>query len=109
MKKLLVLVLVIGFALCNVTYSEVSASDRINNEVKDEEGEKQHNWKKTGSEFEMIPADTHEYTVWHNFIKKKRKCDITYKVMTEVWYCEIHHHTKTEVSLEETIHSHEHS
>ncbi len=68
-----------------------------------------HQWKKTSSEFEMIHADTHEYTVWHNFIKKTRKCDITHRMKTDVWYCDLHKHTRSEVSLEETIHSNRHS
>ncbi|MDC3416582.1 hypothetical protein [Aquibacillus salsiterrae] len=68
-----------------------------------------HTWKKTSSDFEMIHAKTHEYTVWHNFIKKTRKCDVTYKIRTDVWFCDLHDHTKSAVSLEETIHSEKHS
>ncbi len=68
-----------------------------------------HQWVKMGTEFAVIPVDTHEFTIWHNFVKKKRNCEITHKVKTVVWYCELHHHTKSETLLEETIHSKQHN
>lgn len=68
-----------------------------------------HNWKKTSTEIKVIDAGTHEYSVFHNFIKKTRKCDISHKVKTEVWFCDLHNHTKSEISLDETVHSYEHS
>ncbi|MDL4842208.1 hypothetical protein [Aquibacillus rhizosphaerae] len=67
-----------------------------------------HNWAKTSSELKMVHDDSHQYDVWHNFIKKSVTCDITHKIKTEIWYCDLHNHTKSEVSLEETIHSHKH-
>ncbi|WP_138415196.1 hypothetical protein [Aquibacillus sediminis] len=73
-----------------------------------ETDESNHNWKKTSSQLEMVHEDTHEYTAWHNFVKRTFKCDITHKIRTDVWYCDIHDHTKSDVSLEETIHSRDH-
>ncbi|MRH41812.1 hypothetical protein GH741_03890 [Aquibacillus halophilus] len=112
------LVLLMSFAIaCAVSMSTVEAKHAdLDEESKITVYEKErqlnktpHNWKKTSSQFEMVHADTHEYTVWHNFIKKTRKCDITHRMKTDVWYCEFHNHTKSETSLEETIHSNRHS
>ena len=75
-------------------------------ETKEEE---KHNWRKTSSEVRVVEGDSHEYTVRHNFVKRKRTCDITHKIKTDVWYCDIHDHTKSKISLEETIHSRKHS
>ncbi|WP_051382045.1 MULTISPECIES: hypothetical protein [Sediminibacillus] len=74
-----------------------------------EESSVEHNWERMDTEYEIVPVDTHTYTVWRNFIRKTRKCDISHRIKTDVWYCDLHHHTRSSSSIDEIIHSEEHS
>ncbi|SDJ76695.1 hypothetical protein [Sediminibacillus albus] len=68
-----------------------------------------HKWEKMKPQYDTVKVDTHTYTLWRNFLKKTRNCDISHKLRTDIWYCEIHNHTKVETSIEEIIHSEKHS
>ncbi|WP_053219894.1 hypothetical protein [Virgibacillus senegalensis] len=74
-----------------------------------EESGGEHNWERMDTEYETIPIDTHTYTVWRNFIRKTRECEISHRVKTDVWYCDLHHHTRSASTIEEVIHSERHS
>ena len=71
------------------------------------EGE-QHNWQEYSTHYETVEAGSHEYTYWKNFIERTRTCNISYKLKSVVYYCDVHDHTDSEIHLEETIHSHDH-
>ncbi|WP_074597583.1 hypothetical protein [Sediminibacillus halophilus] len=74
-----------------------------------EESTEEHNWERMDTEYEVVPVDTHTYTVWRNFIRHTRKCDISHRIKTDVWYCDLHHHTRSSSTIEEIIHSEKHS
>ncbi|MCT2534256.1 hypothetical protein NC661_09995 [Aquibacillus koreensis] len=107
MKKLLTFTFILAVIMFQ-TDSLEAVKENTENDVMKEEISNNHKWKQTSSEMKMVHADSHDYDVWRNFIKKTVTCDITHKIKTEVWYCELHNHTKSEVSLEETIHSYKH-
>lgn len=73
-----------------------------------EEGTEAHNWQEYSTHYEIIEAGSHEYTYWKNFIERTRTCDISHKMKSVVYYCDVHGHTDSEIYLDETIHSHEH-
>ncbi|WP_373893514.1 hypothetical protein ACUL41_04980 [Virgibacillus natechei] len=69
----------------------------------------EHNWQESSTDYNTIPTGSHEYTYWKNFIRETRTCEISQRVKTVVYYCDIHDHTKSETHVEETIHSGKHS
>ncbi|WP_139223995.1 hypothetical protein [Lentibacillus halodurans] len=78
-------------------------------EAKPNEGEtKQHNWQEYSTHYETVDAGSHEYTYWKNFIERTRTCDISHKLKSVVYYCDLHDHTDSQIFLEETIHSEKH-
>ncbi|WP_222599291.1 hypothetical protein [Aquibacillus kalidii] len=95
-------------AIALLVPSQDTFAKKVSTDGDEQEVRVEHNWKRMSSEFKLVHTDTHDYTVWHNFIKKTRKCDISHRMKTEVWYCDLHNHAKSEVSFEETIHSHQH-
>ncbi|MFD1037494.1 hypothetical protein ACFQ3N_03520 [Virgibacillus byunsanensis] len=68
----------------------------------------QHNWLEFSTGYETIETDSHEYTYWKNFMRHTRTCDISHKIKTVVYYCDLHNHTNSKSFLEETIHSFRH-
>ncbi|MFC3041876.1 hypothetical protein ACFOGI_16700 [Virgibacillus xinjiangensis] len=78
-------------------------------QAKVEEGEElSHNWEESSTSEDIIHADSHEYTYWKNFLRVTRTCDISHRVTTTVYYCDVHDHTKSETNLEEVMHSGKH-
>ncbi|GAB3053020.1 hypothetical protein GCM10027286_15610 [Virgibacillus ainsalahensis] len=102
MRILLVILCVV--TLCFGMNSQVTVAA----DIEDETGER-HNWKESSTSFETIPVDTHEYTYWKNFLRVTRTCEISHKVKTVVYYCDLHDHTKSQTQMEEIIHSGKHN
>ncbi|MBP1971288.1 hypothetical protein J2Z83_003427 [Virgibacillus natechei] len=71
--------------------------------------ETQHNWEEYSTDTEIIHTGSHEYTYWKNFGRESRTCNISHKIKTVVYYCDVHDHTYSETFLEETIHSEDHT
>ncbi|CDQ38836.1 hypothetical protein BN990_01111 [Virgibacillus salexigens] len=78
-------------------------------ETTEDDSNKSHNWQEYSRDTNIIDTGTHEFTYWKNFMKHKRTCQISQKVETIVYYCDVHDHTKSETKYLETIHSHKHS
>ncbi len=68
-----------------------------------------HKWEKVSTDVNMIHTGSHEFTYWKNFMRHTRTCDISQKVKTIVYYCDLHNHTKSESIHIETVHSERHS
>ncbi|MGJ9457746.1 hypothetical protein [Oceanobacillus sp. CF4.6] len=69
----------------------------------------QHDWKEYGTDINVFQTDSHDVTYWKNFMRYSRTCNISHKVKTVVYYCELHDHTKSETFLEDITHSVNHS
>ena len=69
----------------------------------------QHNWKEYSTDTNIFQNDSHDITYWKNFISYTRTCNISHKVKTVVYYCDMHDHTKSETYLEDITHSENHS
>lgn len=69
----------------------------------------EHNWQESSTDYNTIQTGSHEYTYWKNFIRETHTCEISQRIKTVVYYCDIHDHTKSETEVEETIHSGRHS
>ncbi|MFC4557707.1 hypothetical protein ACFO3D_05720 [Virgibacillus kekensis] len=67
-----------------------------------------HNWEQMSTDFEIIPTDSHEFTYWKNFIRHTRTCEVSLKIKTTVYYCDLHNHTRTSTELDGTVHSYNH-
>ncbi|TMN21503.1 hypothetical protein FH966_00960 [Lentibacillus cibarius] len=67
-----------------------------------------HNWQEYSTHVETVDVGTHEYTFWRNFIEHTGTCNISYKLKSVVYYCDVHDHTDAKIFHEETIHSEEH-
>ncbi len=72
------------------------------------EVEQQHNWEESGTNHEVIQTETHNYYYWKNFIRQTGTCEISLKLKTVVYYCDLHNHTKTKSNIEERLHSEKH-
>ncbi|MFD1362068.1 hypothetical protein [Lentibacillus salinarum] len=95
------------FAAMIVFVSSLTETAAQPTENEQPDGE-QHNWGEYSTHYETIDARSHEYTYWKNFIERTRTCDISHKIKSVVYYCDVHDHTDTEIFLEEIIHSEEH-
>ncbi|UFU00825.1 hypothetical protein KO561_07800 [Radiobacillus kanasensis] len=116
MKKLSFLSFVILSSLIHIT--TVQASPAISHEELETEklvraatiGEpaSPHHWEKMSVKEEKIFSHSHHFSVLHNFIRSKRECEVYHEIETVVWYCPIHHHTKSNTHHIETAHSEKH-
>lgn len=68
-----------------------------------------HNWVEYSVDYHEVDAGTHEYSYWKNFMKRERTCQITHVIKTDTFYCNKHDHIKVETTLENIMHSHQHS
>ncbi|QDP39988.1 hypothetical protein [Radiobacillus deserti] len=67
-----------------------------------------HMWQKMSVNKEKLFSHSHQFSVLHNFIRSKRDCEVHHVMETVVWYCPIHHHTKSNTYHLETTHSEKH-
>lgn len=104
MKSLLFLFVLLGGA-----FFPVSAAGHPETQQNDTIQSVPHNWKKSSTDHTKVDAYQHDYTIWDNFQNKTRTCSVSHEIKTVVWYCDLHNHTKSEVSIEETIHSNQHA
>ncbi|WP_099159739.1 hypothetical protein [Virgibacillus ndiopensis] len=101
--RISVLMLVLMFLISSKVEMKAAVMEHGSEEVG-----QQHNWEKSSTNYDRIHTGSHEYTYWKNFMRETRTCDISIKIKTVVYYCDLHDHTKSTTHLEETIHSGRH-
>ncbi len=68
----------------------------------------EHDWKQSSVNYQIIEVGEHKFSYWKNFMKRSRTCQISHRVKTIVYYCDIHGHTKSVTFLDKVIHSEKH-
>ncbi|UJL45481.1 hypothetical protein KFZ58_13855 [Virgibacillus sp. NKC19-16] len=101
--------LAIGLALMIFLPMDLPKAAAEANPQETEEGDSEHNWQEYSTDYNTIQTGSHEYTYWKNFMRETGTCEISQRIKTVVYYCDIHDHTKSETEVEETTHSGRHS
>lgn len=74
-----------------------------------EKEEEAHVWEHSSTNYETVQVGSHEFDYWKNFLRYSRTCDVSHKLMTVVYYCDVHDHTASETHIEDVVHSHKHN
>ncbi|WP_223116396.1 hypothetical protein, partial [Oceanobacillus polygoni] len=105
MKKLIFAVVILPVIVLAVCFNTVTA-EVIEHENNDKESH--HNWVEYSTDTTVLEVGSHEVSYMKNLLRYSYVCDISHKIITVVYYCDEHDHTKSETFLDEVIHSEQH-